>query len=90
MTLRQAAFLVTEDAGTHEYTRVYVLSGGKCKAGDRYDQKIGPAVIHEVRFDTGIGLTMVTSRGTMFASAGECYANWLTYEQEAAVVPRPA
>lgn len=78
VSLRAPTFLVTENDGTHEFSRVYVFSGGRCKAGDRYDAKIGPAVVSEVHYDEVRGLRLVTSRGTMHVGSASCYATWLS------------
>ena len=73
--LRHPAFMITMDSGTHECTRIYVFDG-KARAGDRLDNRIGPGVIASVTFETGKGLRIRTSRGTIFSPVSDCQAVW--------------
>lgn len=75
--LRHAAFFIDPEFGTFECTRVYVMDGGVVKAGDRNDNKIGPAVIERVELKTGIGLTIVTNRGVIWSPSEDVQATWV-------------
>lgn len=74
--LRHAAFHVSDGHGTHEMTRIFV-TGGTARAGDRRDNKVGPARIRHVELDLVTGLKVKTDRGTIWAPAGDCQATWV-------------
>lgn len=77
VNMRYPAFLITEDMGTHDATRIYVMLDGKAKCGDRMDCKVGPGVVTNVSFQRGVGLTVETTRGNLWSPAQDCTCTWV-------------
>lgn len=75
--LRHPGFLITEEYGTHEITRMYVNVDGRVRCSDRLDGRIGPAIVERVEFSRTSGLTVTTSRGVIWSPPGDCQATWL-------------
>lgn len=76
LTILPAAFLITKDAGQHEFTRLH-YDGDGFRASERRDGKIGPGVVHRVVLDTAKGAFVVTSRGTVFVPMHRLEATWV-------------
>lgn len=74
--MRYPAHLITEDKGTHECTRVFVVDG-KCKAGTYLDNRIGPGRIQRVELSTTQGLRITTDRGVIWSPLGDCQATYV-------------
>lgn len=73
--LRHPMFLITDEFGTHETSRVYVTPG-KIRIGDRMNNLFGPARVSQVLFTKREGLTVITDKGTMFSPAQDCQLTW--------------
>lgn len=73
--LRRPGFLITADAGNHEFTRAQIVDG-HARFGEVNAPKIGPGVVSAVDFDRAQGLTVHTSRGSCWVPAAECYGSW--------------
>lgn len=69
--LRHAAFLITEQYGTHEATRFYVANG-LCRCGERGNGRVGPGTVTKVEFDRVKGLTVSTTHGIMWSPPSDC------------------
>jgi hypothetical protein len=74
--LRHPMFLITEDSGTHETSRVYVTPK-EIRIGDRQGNRLGPGVVSQVSFSRRDGLTVVTSRGHMHSPVTDCQVTWI-------------
>lgn len=74
--LRHPMFLITEDSGTHETSRVYVTPR-EIRIGDRIGNKLGSGVVSQVSFSRRDGLTVTTSRGTMHSPVTDCQVTWI-------------
>jgi hypothetical protein len=74
--LRHSMFLITEDKGTHETSRVFVTPE-RMRIGDRDNNRFGPAIVESVHFDTQKGLVVKTNHGSLFSPLQDCQVTWV-------------
>ena len=75
VTVSPAAVFVSQEGGTHEFTRLYFFNG-HFQLGSGND-KLGPAKIVAVEYARDTGMTMRTHDGrSQFVPVGRTYATW--------------
>jgi hypothetical protein len=73
--LDKPGHLITEDAGTHEFTRVF-FHNGKFNLGNGYNDRIGSQAVVRAHYDFVLGLTVELTDYVLHVPAGSAKACW--------------